>query len=316
MLAATRWRIASAAAGCCVVTLAWYAILSTYSSRAVCVYRYLGDSEPGARSSNDQSISLLEDPGGLSQYFIIGMTTVARDRGTYLNATLHSLQCGLSSDHAQPTVLVLNGEFPSNRHPDFLVLWRQKYIQDFMRKGLMLLSMGHLHHALLNANASGGLPLTHGDPPERVYWRSKENLDKAYLIEAALQVSRGAKYYLQIEDDLRFAPHFLGRLQSFIRTQQGQGRSVDVVSLYGESGLKGSQAIAYRVGLLQEFVNELRQKFYHSPYDWMLEDFRRHRNLSLDIIVPNLVQHIGIYSSLANKKIPHTSLSFNDSGFC
>ena len=44
------------------------------------------------------------------------------------------------------------------------------------------------------------LKQTLGDTPERVYWRSKQNLDYAFLMMYATQ--RSSAYYVQLEDDI------------------------------------------------------------------------------------------------------------------
>ena len=44
------------------------------------------------------------------------------------------------------------------------------------------------------------LKLTFGDDMERVHWRSKQNLDYAFLMMYAKQ--RGSSYYVQLEDDI------------------------------------------------------------------------------------------------------------------
>lgn len=252
----------------------------------------------------------------LGAQFIVGMSTVSRHRTNYLNRTLHSLQCALKSDGAQPTVLVLNGDIPPNKHTEFENLWKQPFIREFSRQGLTLIHVGELHKELQAAKAARSLPQTLGDPPQRIWWRCKENPDKAYLIEAAVNVSQGEKYYLQLEDDVKLAPYFLSKLSTFITNLDREGKAVDIVSLFGHKGSTGGVAIVYRIGFLQEYVAYLRANFYQSPYDWMLDHFVSQHGFSTYVMIPNLVQHTGIMSSLAGKVQLITSSTFIDTGVC
>lgn len=55
------------------------------------------------------------------------------------------------------------------------------------------------------------LPSTFNDPPERMRWRTKQNLDYAYLM---MYCQNRAKFYMQLEDDVVTKPNYLKEIQS------------------------------------------------------------------------------------------------------
>lgn len=56
------------------------------------------------------------------------------------------------------------------------------------------------------------LRLTLGDSPERVRWRSKQNLDFAYLM--SYSQSKGT-FYVQLEDDILAKPQYISEMKKF-----------------------------------------------------------------------------------------------------
>lgn len=56
------------------------------------------------------------------------------------------------------------------------------------------------------------LKITLGDSPERVRWRSKQNLDFAYLM--SYSQPKGT-FYVQLEDDILAKPHYISEMKRF-----------------------------------------------------------------------------------------------------
>lgn len=54
------------------------------------------------------------------------------------------------------------------------------------------------------------MKLTLGDPADQVKWRSKQNLDGAYLMEYAYNLN--TRYYLGIEDDVEATENYLEKI--------------------------------------------------------------------------------------------------------
>ena len=57
------------------------------------------------------------------------------------------------------------------------------------------------------------------DSRARAWWRTKQNLDYAYLMMFA---QRLARYYVQLEDDIVAAPGFVGHMLRWARAQQAR----------------------------------------------------------------------------------------------
>lgn len=56
------------------------------------------------------------------------------------------------------------------------------------------------------------LRITLGDPPERVRWRSKQNLDFAFLMSYA---QPKGTFYVQLEDDILAKPYYINTMKKF-----------------------------------------------------------------------------------------------------
>ena len=61
------------------------------------------------------------------------------------------------------------------------------------------------------------LPLTFSDPPERVYWRTKQNLDYSYLM---MYAHNRARFYCQLEDDIVATMSYASTIQTFAMQQE------------------------------------------------------------------------------------------------
>ena len=61
------------------------------------------------------------------------------------------------------------------------------------------------------------LPLTFNDPPERVRWRTKQNLDYSYLM---MYAQSKARFYCQLEDDIVATMAYASTIQTFALQQE------------------------------------------------------------------------------------------------
>ena len=166
------------------------------------------------------------------------------------------------------------------------------------------------------------------DPADRLWWRSKEALDTAYALEAALQAAPGATFVIFLQDDVQLAAGFTQQLQTFI-AKGFAGSAADVITLFtttpgtvASSGPEllsnpwgtpfGAVALAFSRPVAQELVEYFRANFADVPVDWLLNTFIEERKKVLWAFQPNLVQHVGVTSSLAGKQQPAASLTFRD----
>ena len=60
------------------------------------------------------------------------------------------------------------------------------------------------------------LPRTFGDPLERVQWRTKQNLDYAFLM---MYAQSKARFYIQMEDDIIASPSYASIIRAFAMQQ-------------------------------------------------------------------------------------------------
>jgi GR25 family glycosyltransferase involved in LPS biosynthesis len=160
------------------------------------------------------------------------------------------------------------------------------------------------------------------DLADRFWWRSKEVLDTAYALEAALLAVPTAEFVIFLEDDIMLAPGFVQQLDTFLKANTAGSKPVDIINLF-DAGRQHSQPIrvssqgttqgfAMHASMVKEFVPYSRRRFAEAPVDWLLNDFIRLHNKDIWVFYPNLVDHIGHFSSLVGKKQPLVSSSFAD----
>lgn len=167
------------------------------------------------------------------------------------------------------------------------------------------------------------------DPADRLWWRSKEALDTAWALEAGIHAAPGAQYILFLQDDIMLAAGFLQQLQGSVM-QSNNSKSVDIITLFTSTGPASSGqsklvelpspwaaqfglvAVAIRVPVAVDLIEYLRAKFADAPVDWLLNDFITDRNITTWVFQPNLVEHVGLMSSLPGKQQPIKSSTFTD----
>lgn len=143
------------------------------------------------------------------------------------------------------------------------------------------------------------------DSKDRVAWRSKQNIDYAYLMWYSKQVS---EFYLQIEDDVIAASHFYADIKNFISQKFAIPWIVLEFSRIGFIGkLLRSETLPRLTTYLLSMYNVL-------PCDLLLTNFRILHNQVSPIFYQNgLFQHVGKISSLRGKLAPWADRSFKDS---
>ena len=133
---------------------------------------------------------------------IIGIPTVKRHGESYLITTLHSIFENISKNNTVTEnilIVVMISEFIDL---DFVISTVEKLQSEFGN---------HIDRGFLDIIVPSpkfypnfsNIDLSFGDSVEQVKWRSKQNLDYAYLMMYAR--NRGINYYLQLEDDVMVA---------------------------------------------------------------------------------------------------------------
>lgn len=136
-----------------------------------------------------------------------------------------------------------------------------------------------------------GLKRNFNDAPERVAFRSKQNLDYSFLIQFCAGLSQ---YYLQLEDDVSASKSFLSKIRAHIAEQEA--KRVNWVMLeFSTLGYIGKLYKSVHLALLSRFLFLFYQEM---PCDWLMPLFRTVMTQKDAIYLkPSLFQHIGTFSS-------------------
>ncbi|XP_064637027.1 alpha-1,3-mannosyl-glycoprotein 4-beta-N-acetylglucosaminyltransferase B-like [Lineus longissimus] len=248
------------------------------------------------------AFKLSQDRVGVS--IVIGIPTIKRDKVSYLHETLRSVIDGLNEEEKESTLIVvfvaepLDIQYVLEQASDL-----KKYFPAAVKSGLLeLISPPAPFYPHFDS-----IKLSLGDPKERVRWRTKQNLDYAFLMMYAR--SRGT-YYCQLEDDVITKPGFASVMKNFALNQKTEDWFILEFSLLGFIGklFKSSD-----LPLVVEFF----LMFYKDkPIDWLLEhllyvktcnpekDATHCERMKSEIRIrykPSLFQHIGLKSSLRGK---------------
>ncbi|KAK6976846.1 alpha-1 3-mannosyl-glycoprotein 4-beta-N-acetylglucosaminyltransferase A [Biomphalaria glabrata] len=233
---------------------------------------------------------------------VIGIPTIKRLNASYLDDTLSSLFANLSPlDASQCLIIVFIAEpWDMNYLKEMTLDLQLKYPVELSTGLLEIMAPSFKYYPDLDA-----LPLTLNDDKERVKWRTKQNLDYAFLM---LHAYRRGQYYIQLEDDIVTRPGYFSTIMQ--ATAKHSNWTLIRCSALGFIGkvLKTSD-----LPLVVEFLFMFHG---NKPCDWLLENLlttkvctkdmlpkecqKAVNNISIDI-KPPLFQHIGLKSSLKGK---------------
>ncbi|XP_075631820.1 alpha-1,6-mannosyl-glycoprotein 4-beta-N-acetylglucosaminyltransferase-like isoform X2 [Balearica regulorum gibbericeps] len=159
-----------------------------------------------------------------------------------------------------------------------------KFAHHILLGRLLLIHAPHEFYPTLE-----GLKRNYNDPEERVRFRSKQNVDYAFLLAFAANLS---SYYLMIEDDVWCAKSFLTAIRKALASREGSNWATLEFSKLGYIGK------LYRSSDLPRLARFLLLFYQEMPCDWLLVHFRLLLTQK-DIIrfKPSLFQHMGLYSS-------------------
>ncbi|XP_034393353.1 alpha-1,3-mannosyl-glycoprotein 4-beta-N-acetylglucosaminyltransferase C-like isoform X1 [Cyclopterus lumpus] len=129
------------------------------------------------------------------------------------------------------------------------------------------------------------------DAPERVSFRSKQNLDYSFLIHYSASLGR---YYLQLEDDVSAAKNFLSTIRRRVAEQEAKKTTWAMLE-FSVLGYIGKLYKSAHLPLLARFLFLFYQEM---PCDWLMARFRELLTQKEPIIFkPSLFQHMGTFSS-------------------
>ncbi|KAE8606195.1 hypothetical protein XENTR_v10010630 [Xenopus tropicalis] len=232
---------------------------------------------------------LLGTPNAKKRFLSVGISSVKRQKQNYLLETIDSVFSHLSPEELDEVLLVV---FLANHDHSLNLNTAQeikgKFASAVDAGRLIVVSTSPKHYPLLD-----GLKRNYNDAPERVKFRSKQNVDYAFLVNFCANLSR---FYLMLEDDVSCAHNFLTRIRNSIATQKTSWTTITFSSLGYIGKLYHSIDLPKLARFLLLFYDEM-------PCDWLLDHFHRSKAQPEIIRVkPSLFQHMGTYSSFQNNQ--------------
>lgn len=230
---------------------------------------------------------LVGTPPQHQKYLTIGLSSVKRKKGSYLMDTLTSIFEQSSDQELQEAVVIVH-------LADFDVPWCENQAQEISSKFAHQVAASRLlvvHTPEEYYPPLDGLKRNYNDPEDRVRYRSKQNVDYAYLLNFCANLSR---YYIMLEDDVRCSRNFLTALKKAITSREG---SYWVMLEFSKLGYIGK---LYHSGDLPRLAHFLLMFYQEMPCDWLMTHFRD-LLVQRDVIQfkPSLFQHMGSYTSFS-----------------
>ncbi len=208
---------------------------------------------------------------------------------TYVKITLASLIAHISvEDRKEIILLVFLADFDAQHRNEVARHIMQNY-QYYIESGFIQLMEVNkrAYPPLLN------LKQNYGDKPDRVYWRSKQVVDFAFMFDYGRKLSQ---FYMQIEDDVISAPYFFPAIKAFIAQQKDPW----VTLKFAELGFIGK---LFRSTDLRALAQLLMLFYQEMPVDFLYQEYAKIVTLpEMPMRLPALFQHLGDFSSLQNKK--------------
>ncbi|XP_019866107.1 alpha-1,3-mannosyl-glycoprotein 4-beta-N-acetylglucosaminyltransferase B [Aethina tumida] len=259
---------------------------------------------------------LLDDPSSLRLAYlmsknrngvsmVMGVPTVRREKQSYLMDTLQNLIDGMNAEEANDSLIVV---FVAETDVEYVLQVAKEIEMRFPQQvdsGLLeVVSPSPAYYPNLDK-----LRITLGDSPERVRWRSKQNLDFAFLMSYC---QPKGTFYVQLEDDILAKPSYITDMKKFALEKIASKESwfvLDFCQLGFIGKLFKSAELPWLVNFFQMFYND-------KPVDWLLDhlistkicnwdknnDYCKRDKAKVWLhYKPSLFQHIGTHSSLKGK---------------
>ncbi|CAL9703567.1 unnamed protein product [Knipowitschia caucasica] len=236
------------------------------------------------------------------RFLVVGLSSVRRKKEMYLKSTLQSIFSQSSEEErAQMVVVVLLADFDWS--------WRQLVTEELqtsfykeLRQGQLLL----IHVPQEQYPPLTGLKRNYNDAADRVSFRSKQNVDYSFLIHFCSSLGQ---FYLQLEDDVYCAKHFLSNIRQHIKEQNAKKTNWAMLE-FSNLGFIGKLYKSTDLPILAQFLFLFYQEM---PCDWLMSRFRDLLTQKEPIILrPSLFQHMGTISSFRGSKNELKDKDFED----
>ncbi|XP_067849667.1 alpha-1,6-mannosyl-glycoprotein 4-beta-N-acetylglucosaminyltransferase-like [Heptranchias perlo] len=224
------------------------------------------------------------------KYLSIGISSVRRVKENYLLDTLQSIFEKSSDVELEQMVVVIY-------LAEFDVSWSTRTAAEIKAKFGSHVGAGRLLIIQCSKDiypTLEGLKRNYNDPEERVQFRSKQNVDYAFLVNFCSDLS---DHYLMLEDDVLCAQNFLSSIKRSVASTKGSPWTTLTFSKLGYIGK------LYRNADLPKLARFLLMFYDEMPCDWLLELFRKAEAQPHEMrFKPSLFQHMGTYSSFKGKR--------------
>lgn len=152
--------------------------------------------------------SYLMSKGKQDVSIVLGVPTVKREKQSYLVGTLDSLISNMNEEEQNETLIIV---FIGETDLEYIQLVAKEIeirFNTYVENGLIeVISPSPNYYPDMEK-----LRVTLNDPLERVKWRSKQNLDFAYMMAYA---QPKATFYVQLEDDILAKRGFISTMKNF-----------------------------------------------------------------------------------------------------
>lgn len=236
---------------------------------------------------------------------VLGIPTVKREVQGYLLATLKNLIDKMTPEEALDTIIIVMVAETDSEYVSYVAKQIEVQFPIETESGLLeVISPSASYYPDLSK-----LRDTLGDDHQRVVWRSKQNLDFAFLMSYAQ--AKGT-FYIQLEDDILAKKNFITTMKSYALQKISQKENWFVLD-FCQLGFIGKLFKCVELPWLIQFF-----LMFHNdkPVDWLLDHLVSTKVCSLDKdskhckmakaelwlhYKPSLFQHIGMHSSLKGK---------------
>ncbi|XP_020798203.1 alpha-1,3-mannosyl-glycoprotein 4-beta-N-acetylglucosaminyltransferase B [Drosophila serrata] len=251
----------------------------------------------------------LQSKGRSDVSIVLGVPTVRREKQSYLLGTLHNLIENMNDEEQNETLIIVYIGETDLEAVQLIARQIEASFEQYLDSGLIdIIAPAPSYYPNFER-----LRITLNDPLERVKWRSKQNLDFAYLM--AYAHSKGT-FYVQLEDDILTKRQFITTMKKFAliksaltKPDQPAWFVLDFCQLGFIGKMFKSAELPYLITYFQMFYND-------KPVDWLLTYFieskvcrtdkdQKHCNQEKakywQHFRKSLFQHIGTSSSLKGK---------------
>ncbi|XP_076035211.1 alpha-1,3-mannosyl-glycoprotein 4-beta-N-acetylglucosaminyltransferase a isoform X2 [Oratosquilla oratoria] len=243
--------------------------------------------------------------GRHSATMVLGVPTVKRQVQSYLMTTLHNLIDSMTPADMNECLIVV-----------FVAEWDIDYVLQIASQ-IERRFPEHLDSGLLEVISPPmsfypnmeKLRQTLGDPMERVRWRTKQNLDFAFLM---MYAQPKGTFYVQLEDDIQTKKGYITTMKKFALQKTAEKKDWFVLD-FCQLGFIGKM---FKTIDLSALVTFLLVFYNDKPCDWLLDHLVQNKVCRFDQnskhckkakenvwvhYKPSLFQHIGTHSSLKGK---------------